>query len=218
MVLSLLSHQFILFCLRVPPSHYLLFFFLYLLFSIFHSAFRLAVRKGLSARLPLVSLLWHHANHGRGKMMVVVRGGIWFWPNLATCSGSFWWVIVPQGANFASSFFYPLHLHQVHTEFVNVCWCYVCEHVGLAPCGRIDSKICVSVISFYLFACIFFFFCVSVCPLFRDAICTVVDMIMFSDFFSFFFAHTDNWTHSLRDFGDIRACTEGQWHTVASVT
>lgn len=65
-----LLHSFALDFLPLAPFFLLFFCTHSLLFSFSRAAFRLAARKGISARLQLVSVLQHHANHGRGKMMV----------------------------------------------------------------------------------------------------------------------------------------------------
>lgn len=74
------------------------------------SAFRLVPRRWISARLQLLSVLQHHANHSRGKNDG--RGKkIWFGRNLATCCGSSQVSYCAPRADLASRFF-SLHLHE----------------------------------------------------------------------------------------------------------
>lgn len=151
MVLSLGSHCFIhlLYTFSLSLPFFPVFCTHSLLFSFSHTAFRLEAKKGISARLQLVSVLQHHANHGRGKMMV---GGkkIWFRPNLATCCGSLPVSYCAPRADLASSSFPLLHLH--HSLHV-MCECeYMCVFLyiwGLSVREDIDGNVNVSVTSFH---------------------------------------------------------------------
>lgn len=119
----------------VPLTAFFPFFWAHtLVFSFYRSAFRLAARKWISARLQLLSVLQHHANHGRGKMMVEEK--IWFRPNLATCCDCSQVSYCAPRADLASSFF-PLHLHESLQ-----CMC-VFMYIWACPCVTILTQMSV---------------------------------------------------------------------------